>query len=61
VDSAHPTAFGTLLRHHRVVVGLTQEELAERAGVSPRSIGDIERGVSRAPQRNTVALLATAL
>jgi tetratricopeptide (TPR) repeat protein/transcriptional regulator with XRE-family HTH domain len=61
VDSAHPTTFGTLLRHHRVVVGLTQEELAERAGVSPRSIGDIERGVSRAPQRNTVGLLATAL
>src|SRR3954471_7474593 len=53
--------FGSLLRRCRMTVGLTQDELAERAGVSPRSVGDIERGVSRAPQRHTIKLLAEAL
>jgi tetratricopeptide (TPR) repeat protein/transcriptional regulator with XRE-family HTH domain len=54
-------AFGSLLRRHRLAAGLTQEELAERARLSERSIGDIERGVSRAPHKDTVALLAEAL
>jgi tetratricopeptide (TPR) repeat protein/transcriptional regulator with XRE-family HTH domain len=53
--------FGDLLRRYRVMAGMTQEELAERAGVSPRSIGDIERGISRAPHQETAALLADAL
>jgi tetratricopeptide (TPR) repeat protein/transcriptional regulator with XRE-family HTH domain len=50
-----------MLRRRRAAAGLTQEEVAERAGVSARSIGDIERGVSRVPQRHTVSLLAEAL
>src|SRR5690349_5315685 len=54
-------AFGDRLRHRRIANGLTQEELAERSGVSARSIGDIERGVSRAPHKETAALLAVAL
>ncbi|MBV9598691.1 MAG: AAA family ATPase, partial [Chloroflexi bacterium] len=54
-------SFGDLLRQHRHAVGLTQEELAERAGISARTIGDIERGVSHAPQRHTVRLLSDAL
>ena len=60
-DSERALDFGSALRRYRVAAGLTQDELAERANVSPRSIGDIERGVSRAPQRNTVGLLADAL
>jgi transcriptional regulator with XRE-family HTH domain len=60
-DGGHLVDFGGLLRRHRMAAGLTQDELAERANVSSRSIGDIERGVSRAPQRNTVGLLAEAL
>jgi transcriptional regulator with XRE-family HTH domain len=54
-------AFGEVLRRLRASAGLTQEEVAERAGVSARSIGDIERGVSRVPQKQTVSLLADAL
>jgi transcriptional regulator with XRE-family HTH domain len=61
VDRGPAPAFGELLRRHRAATGLTQEELAERAGVSPRSIGDLEREISRAPHRETVVLLADAL
>jgi predicted ATPase/DNA-binding CsgD family transcriptional regulator/DNA-binding XRE family transcriptional regulator len=53
--------FGDLLRHARRVTGLTQEELAERAGLSVRGISDLERGVVQAPHRDTLELLADAL
>ncbi|PPK65273.1 helix-turn-helix domain-containing protein [Actinokineospora auranticolor] len=53
-----PEVFSTLLRTHRERARLTQEELAERAGVSVRAISDIERGVARSPQRRTVTALA---
>jgi predicted ATPase/class 3 adenylate cyclase len=53
--------FGDLLRRYRVAAGLTQEELAERAGLSRRGIADLESGARRRPRRDTVALLATAL
>ena len=54
-------AFGNLLRRFRQRAGLTQEELAERADLSARSISDLERGVKHAPQRATVRLLISAL
>jgi predicted ATPase/DNA-binding XRE family transcriptional regulator len=53
--------FGVLLREHRRAVGLTQEQLAERAGVSPRSISELERGGAHIPRRDTITLLARAL
>jgi LuxR family maltose regulon positive regulatory protein len=52
---------GDLLRRYRRAAGLTQGALAERAGVSWRTISDLERGVHRAPYRETVAQLARAL
>jgi tetratricopeptide (TPR) repeat protein/transcriptional regulator with XRE-family HTH domain len=54
-------SFGSLLRSLRTAAGLTQEELAEAARVSYRSISDLERGVSRSPRRDTARLLADAL
>ncbi len=54
-------AFGVLLRHRRTTVGLSQEELAERSGLSVRAIRDMERGVTGRPRRSSVALLADAL
>ena len=54
-------AFGAVLRHHRILAGLTQEALAERAGLSARAISDLERSVTRAPQPGTLDLLAEAL
>jgi len=56
-----PVPFGDLLRSLRTAAGLTQEELAEAARVSYRSISDLERGVSRSPRRDTARLLADAL
>ena len=56
-----PAAFGSLLRSLRTAAGLTQEELAEAARVSYRSISDLERGISRSPRRDTARLLADAL
>jgi transcriptional regulator with XRE-family HTH domain/tetratricopeptide (TPR) repeat protein len=53
--------FGDLLRHARRAAGLTQEELAEQAGLSVRGISDLERGTRRTPRRDTMELLAHAL
>src|SRR5687767_14025285 len=61
VESTQAVTFGDLLRRHRLAVGLTQEALAERAGLSVRAITDLERGVRRAPYRDTVQRLAAAL
>ena len=54
-------AFGTLLASYRRAAGLTQEALAERAGLSVRGISDLERGQRQAPQAHTVRALAAAL
>src|SRR5260370_29177388 len=53
-------SFGELLKEHRLAAGLTQEALAERAGISARGIQALERGQSR-PQRETARRLAVAL
>src|SRR5687768_5282537 len=54
-------SFGDLLRRLRSAAALSQEELAERAGLSRRGISDLERGLSQAPRLETVRLLADAL
>lgn len=54
-------SFGALLRHHRLAAALTQEALAEQAGISAQAIGTLERGVRRYPHRETVTRLASAL
>ena len=51
-------SFGVALRRLRTAAGLSQEELAERAGVSARGISDLERGARRMPHLGTVRLLA---
>jgi tetratricopeptide (TPR) repeat protein/transcriptional regulator with XRE-family HTH domain len=53
--------FAALLRRFRRATGLTQAELAEHAGLSPEAVSALERGVNRAPRRETVDLLADAL
>jgi predicted ATPase/transcriptional regulator with XRE-family HTH domain len=53
--------FGDLLKRHRAAAGLTQDALAERAGVSARAISDLERGVKHRPHRYTVHRLARGL
>ena len=53
--------FGGLLRRLRAAAGLTQEELAEAARLSPRSVSDLERGINRTARKETARLLADAL
>src|SRR4051812_40196943 len=55
------TSFAALLRRYRVVAGLSQEALAQRAGVSVRAISALEHGERRAPYAATLRGLATAL
>ncbi|MEV1155386.1 helix-turn-helix domain-containing protein [Micromonospora chokoriensis] len=55
------TPLPELLREHRRPAGLTQAELASRAGVGVRTVRDLERGRAVRPQRTTVDLLAAAL
>jgi transcriptional regulator with XRE-family HTH domain len=54
-------SFGELLRQRRLAAGLTQEALAEQAGVSAKAISDLERDPDRTPRLDTVGLLADAL
>jgi transcriptional regulator with XRE-family HTH domain len=54
-------SFAGLLRQLRAEARLTQEELAAAAGVSPRSVSNLERGINRTAHKDTAVLLAGAL
>lgn len=56
-----PSPFGRLLKRLRSAALLTQEALAERAGVSARLVSDLERGTIQRSRPETVRLLADAL
>src|SRR5215471_7808677 len=53
--------FAGLLRQLRAGAKLTQEELATAAGVSARSVSNLERGINRTAHKDTAVLLAGAL
>src|SRR4051812_12009574 len=55
------TAFSSQLRQLRQAAGLTQGELAERAGLTVAGVSALERGHRRRPYAHTVRALATAL
>ena len=59
--SRDPRRLGELVRRHRTAATLSQEQLAERAGLSVRAISDLERGAHRVPRLETVRMLADAL
>jgi transcriptional regulator with XRE-family HTH domain len=54
-------SFAGLVRQLRSEAKLTQEELAAAAGLSPRSVSDLERGINRTAHKDTAVLLAGAL
>ncbi|GLZ41059.1 BTAD domain-containing putative transcriptional regulator [Actinokineospora sp. NBRC 105648] len=56
-----PGKFGELLRSHRTRVGLTQQQLADRSGISIRALRYIERGSVGMPRADSVRRLAAAL
>jgi tetratricopeptide (TPR) repeat protein/transcriptional regulator with XRE-family HTH domain len=53
--------FGPQLRRDRIAAGLTQEQLAERAGLSVRTIRDLEHNRSRQPRGSTVRQVVAVL
>lgn len=59
--TSRQTPFGIELRRRRLAAGLTQEELAERAGLSVDAISALERGVRRRAYPSTVRSLIAAL
>src|SRR3712207_3894068 len=58
---AQETRFGVELRRLRESRGLTQEELAERAGLTRNAIAALERGRRRRPYPHTIRALTDAL
>jgi predicted ATPase/class 3 adenylate cyclase len=61
MNTGERLAFGELLRRYRLAAGMTQEMLAERAGLSARGVQDLERGVRQTPNADTARRLAEAL
>ncbi len=55
------TPFAAVLRELRESAGLTQEDLAERAGISPEAVSALERGTRTRPYPHTVRSLADGL
>ena len=59
--SSGPGELGSRLRGRREAAPLSQEELAERANLTAKAIGALERGERRRPYPNTVRALCEAL
>ncbi|MEJ3652113.1 tetratricopeptide repeat protein [Actinomycetes bacterium KLBMP 9759] len=58
---AAAVAFGMVLRRRRTEALLTQEQLAEQAGLSVRTVRDLERGRVRFPRTGSLRMLAEVL
>lgn len=61
VAADRDAGFGGLLRRCRLVAGYSQQDLAERAGLSVDAVAALERGRRRSPRAFTVRALADAL
>lgn len=60
-NAATPSELATPLGRYRLALGMSQEELAAKAGISVTSVSYLERGLTRLPHRDTVQLLGAAL
>ena len=61
MTESNPPRFGELLRQLRLSAALSQEALAERAGLSVDAIRALERGRRSSPRPDTLGLLFDAL
>src|SRR3990170_4824375 len=57
----HDAPFGVRLKRLREAAGLTQEELASRAGLTAKAVSALERGERKRPYPHTVRSLGEAL
>ena len=55
------TSIGERVRKHRLIKGLSQDELGKRSNLSPGHISEIENGVRKSIQARTVKKLARGL
>lgn len=53
--------FGFRLRYYRTRLGLTQQELADKSGISRKQISDFEKEIQTRPRPQTLFKLAEAL
>ncbi len=60
-DGVSASAFGSMIRTYRREAGLTQRELAAKAGLSVAALRDLEQGRRHRPRPNSLAALAGAL
>lgn len=60
-DDELSTPFGALVRAYRNEAGLTQQELAAKAGLSVAALRDIEQSRRRRPRPSSLAALSDAL
>ena len=60
-DAVTDETLGLALKKLRAAAGMTQEELADRAGISARTVSDVERGLRTFVQGDTARRLAAAL
>jgi DNA-binding SARP family transcriptional activator/transcriptional regulator with XRE-family HTH domain len=60
-DNGIAFEFGLLVRRHRHAAGLTQLELADKAGISVAALRDFEQSRRHRPRPGTLAALARAL
>lgn len=58
---ANEGELGQALIAFRRSAGFSQQQLAERSGIAPSTISDIERGISRVPRPSTLLVLAQTL
>jgi predicted ATPase/DNA-binding CsgD family transcriptional regulator/transcriptional regulator with XRE-family HTH domain/tetratricopeptide (TPR) repeat protein len=56
-----PPPLSDLIRRHRLAAGWSQEMLAERSGLSARTISELERGTRSGPRAESIQMLADAL
>jgi non-specific serine/threonine protein kinase len=61
IANSEPPYFGARIQKLRQSAGLTQEELAERAGLTAAGVSALERGHRRRPHPHTVRALAAGL
>ncbi|MGD9713580.1 MAG: helix-turn-helix domain-containing protein, partial [Thermomicrobiales bacterium] len=58
---ADPRELGAVIRRMRLASGLSQEQLAERSGLSVRAVSDLERGQRSTPRPETIRMLADGM
>jgi transcriptional regulator with XRE-family HTH domain len=61
LESKPNVAFAVRLRSLRLAAGLTRSDLAERCGVHPGTIGELERQGRKRPRRSTLERLVRVL